>query len=314
MVTFGCWRPGQNDKHHNYTWHGSYGDGRNGTPSETQFLRVVRMGFNHTCPHCEHGMSKLNEPNASICQTFLATSSPPTTNEAQVEFDHRMLCTLGTFKNHRQVLTSPRYPPRDRLTLFFAKVTRSLFCGLGTRTMTEELMRKLQPMMRMTIQRGTQVSVPQPVMPTTAKPTIPRQTKPPSLREHDESVHHADSNHEVPHVEPKDELETWVDFTVRATHTAVRFKWNRAMDLAYMCVKHQMRLYVCQALPPPKHQKRLYVCHQMRLYVCHQMRLYVCHQMRLYVCHQMRLLNSQRSSLRSLTFARFARTFFNSLN
>ena len=26
------------------------------------------------------------------------------------------------------------------------------------------------------------------------------------------------------------------------------------MDLAYMCAKHQMRLYVCQALPPPKHQ------------------------------------------------------------
>ena len=81
----------------------------------------------------------------------------------------------------------------------------------------------------------------------------------------------------------------------------------------YMCVrrcpppKHQMRLYVC-------HQMRLYVCHQMRLYVCHQMRLYVCHQMRLYVCHQMRLLNPQRSSLRSLTFARFARTFFNTLN
>ena len=37
-------------------------------------------------------------------------------------------------------------------------------------------------------------------------------------------------------------------------------------------------------------------------------------QMRLYVCHQMRLLNLQRSSLRSLTFVRFARTFFNSLN
>ena len=36
-------------------------------------------------------------------------------------------------------------------------------------------------MMTMIIQRGTQVSVPQLVMPTTAKPTIPRQTKPPSL-------------------------------------------------------------------------------------------------------------------------------------
>ena len=45
------------------------------------------------------------------------------------------------------------------------------------------------------------------------------------------------------------------------------------MDLAYMCVKPQMRLYVC---------------------------------------HPVRLLNSQRSSLRSFTFARFARTFFQS--
>ena len=97
--------------------------------------------------------------------------------------------------------------------------------------------------------------------------------------------------------------------------------FNTSMDLAYMCVKPQMRLYVCQALRLPNtkcvymwcHQMRLYVCHQMRLYVCHQMRLYVCHQMRLYVCHQMCLL-TRRSSLRSLTFARFARTFFNSLN
>ena len=73
---------------------------------------------------------------------------------------------------------------------------------------------------------------------------------------------------------------------------------------------HGPRLYVCQA-------PNAFICvssvalpkHQMRLYVCHQMRLYVCHQMRLYVCHRMRLL-MQRSSLRSLTFARFARTFF----
>ena len=54
------------------------------------------------------------------------------------------------------------------------------------------------------------------------------------------------------------------------------------MDLAYMCVKPQMRLYVC-------------------------------HQMRLCVCHQMCLL-TQQSLLRSLTFARFARLFFNNLN
>ena len=83
----------------------------------------------------------------------------------------------------------------------------------------------------------------------------------------------------------------------------VEFWWClKRRALAYMCVKRQMRLYVCQALSPPKHQ--------MRLHVCHQMRLYVCHQMRSHVCHQMRLLNLQRSSLRSLIFARFARTFF----
>ena len=70
------------------------------------------------------------------------------------------------------------------------------------------------------------------------------------------------------------------------------------MDFAYTCVKHQRRLYVCQGFALPKHQMRLYVCHQMRSYVC----------------HQMRLPSPQRSSLRSLTFARFAGTFFNRLN
>ena len=100
-------------------------------------------------------------------------------------------------------------------------------------------------------------------------------------------------------------LVTW-EFPLRIDH-GPRLYVCQAPN-AFICVssvappKHQMRLYVC-------HQMRLYVCHQMRLYVCHQMRLYVCHQMRLYVCHQMRLL-MQRSSLRSLTFARFARTFF----
>ena len=70
------------------------------------------------------------------------------------------------------------------------------------------------------------------------------------------------------------------------------------------------------------HGPRLCVCQAPNAFICvsgvappkHQMRLCVCHQMRLYVCHQMRLQNPQRSSLRSLTFARFARTFFNSLN
>ena len=31
------------------------------------------------------------------------------------------------------------------------------------------------------------------------------------------------------------------------------------MDLAYTCVKHQRRSYVCQGLATPRHQMRLYV-------------------------------------------------------
>ena len=48
-----------------------------------------------------------------------------------------------------------------------------------------------------------------------------------------------------------------------------------AMDLAYMCVKPQMRLHVCQALPPPKHQMRLYVCHQMP-FICVSPNAFIC--------------------------------------
>ena len=68
-------------------------------------------------------------------------------------------------------------------------------------------------------------------------------------------------------------------------HPEEEFPWTSLVH-----VKHQRRLYVCQGFVLPKHQ------------------------MRLHLCHQMRLLSPQRSSLRSLTFARFARTFFNRLN
>ena len=44
------------------------------------------------------------------------------------------------------------------------------------------------------------------------------------------------------------------------------------MDLAYMCVKPQMRLYVCQALPLPN-TKCVYMCVTKCVYMCHQMRL-----------------------------------------
>ena len=55
--------------------------------------------------------------------------------------------------------------------------------------------------------------------------------------------------------------------------------------------------------------------HQPRSCVCQaQTALMRVSEPRLCVCHQIRPLSPQRSSLRSLTFARFARTFFNRLN
>ena len=102
------------------------------------------------------------------------------------------------------------------------------------------------------------------------------------------------------------------------------------MDLAHTCVKHQRRSYVCQGLAPPNTKCAHSCCHQMRSYVLSPNAfirvspnafirvspnaLVRVHQMRLYVCHQMRLPSPQRSSFRSLTFVRFARTFFNGLN
>ena len=52
---------------------------------------------------------------------------------------------------------------------------------------------------------------------------------------------------------------------------------------------------------------------QMRLYVCHQMRLYVCHQLRFFVCHQMRRWRNGARFARLPLLASLAR-FFNSQN
>ena len=48
-----------------------------------------------------------------------------------------------------------------------------------------------------------------------------------------------------------------------------------AMDLAYMCVKPQMRLYVCQALPLPN-TKCVYMCVTKCVYMCVTKCVYVC--------------------------------------
>ena len=88
-----------------------------------------------------------------------------------------------------------------------------------------------------------------------------------------------------------------------------------------LCVcQAQMRLYVCQALPLPN-TKCVYMCVTKCVYMCVTKCVYMCvtaficvsPNAFIYMCHQMCLL-MQWSSLRSLAFARFARTFFNSLN
>ena len=47
------------------------------------------------------------------------------------------------------------------------------------------------------------------------------------------------------------------------------------MDLAYMCVKHQMRLYVCQALPPAN-TKCVNMCVTICVYMCVTKCVYMC--------------------------------------
>ena len=47
------------------------------------------------------------------------------------------------------------------------------------------------------------------------------------------------------------------------------------MDLAYMCVKPQMRLYVCQALPLPN-TKCVYMCVTKCVYMCVTKCVYMC--------------------------------------
>ena len=79
------------------------------------------------------------------------------------------------------------------------------------------------------------------------------------------------------------------------------------MDLAYMCVKPQMRLYVCQALPP-QNTKCVYMCVTKCVYMCVTKCVYMCVTKCVYMC--VTKCDPQRSSLRSLPFARFARTFF----
>ena len=56
-----------------------------------------------------------------------------------------------------------------------------------------------------------------------------------------------------------------------------------SMDLAYMCVKPQMRLYVCQALPLPN-TKCVYMCVTKCVYMCVTKCAYMCVTKCVYMC------------------------------
>ena len=57
---------------------------------------------------------------------------------------------------HARELTSPKYPPRDRLKLFDATVTPSLLYASDTWTMTEEMRKELQTTQRRMMRMITQ--------------------------------------------------------------------------------------------------------------------------------------------------------------
>ena len=62
-------------------------------------------------------------------------------NALQVELDHLIECAWATFTSHRQELTSPTYPLRDRLKLLDATVT---ITPLRFWHVDDELKKKLQ--------------------------------------------------------------------------------------------------------------------------------------------------------------------------
>ena len=68
--------------------------------------------------------------------------SSPSKTQSESSFDHRTKCAWATFTNHRQELTSPKCPLRDKL--FDATVAPSLLCTSGSWTTTEETKKKLQ--------------------------------------------------------------------------------------------------------------------------------------------------------------------------
>ena len=106
--------------------------------------------------------------------------------------------------SHRQELTSPTYPLRDRLKLVDATVKPSLFHASGEGTITEEMKKELQTtqrrMMRMIIQTN-------------------RKTGKCPVAAHAASVDDIAAT-KFQTTSHEDELEPWVDYMVRATHRA----------------------------------------------------------------------------------------------
>ena len=131
-------------------------------------------------------------------------------NVVQVEFEHRIKCASATFTSHRQELKSPKYPLRDILKLFDATVTPSLLHASRTRTMTEEMKKKLQTMQRRIMMKklmqtmrktsgGHATAHAASVEDTSDVETHDPDSEPvehnnQDLNKHDESSHDADSN------------------------------------------------------------------------------------------------------------------------
>ena len=103
----------------------------------------------------------------------------------------------------------------------------------------------------------------------------------------------------------------WTSEWNRWDRTAETHRWRIcSMDLAYMCVKPQLRLYVCQALPLPN-TKCIYMCVTKCVCMCVTKCVCMCVTKCVNMCVTKNVCwrNGARFA-RSFTFARFARTFF----
>ena len=101
-----------------------------------------------------------------------------------------------------------------------------------------------------------------------------------------------------------------------------RISWDSFPWTSLICVSSPKCVYMCVKRCPSQTPNAFicvspnaFVCVSPNAFICVSPNAFICVSPNAFICvSPIRLLNPQRSSLRSLTFARFARTFFNSLN